>query len=73
MENKIVYVCDIDQDIDDMIACEYLLKMLIPFTIVLDRPSTSKRIDELKAMGAVFADDIPEDTTVVFCGGALQR
>jgi len=70
---KLVYVCDIDQDIDDMIACEFLLKRKIPFTIVLDRPSTSKRIDELKSMGAIFTDDIPEGTNVVFCGGAFTK
>lgn len=73
LASYIVYVCDIEQDIDDKIAVEYLHNSGLLKCVVLDRPTNSPRVDELKEMGVVFEEDIPEDTDTIFCGGALTR
>ena len=47
---SIIYIADIEQDIDDKIAIEYLHRMSVLKGVVLDNPSDSPRIDELKEM-----------------------
>lgn len=79
MENKkeIIYVADIDQDVDDIIAVEYLHNKGVLKAIVLDPiPETEegiKRLDIIKTMGITIEDDIPKDSKYVFVGGALKK
>lgn len=73
MNFKIVYVCDIDEDIDDKIAVEYLFRQKLLHCVVLDRPSNSSRIKELKELGVIFEEDIPLNSDYIFCGGALTK
>lgn len=70
---KVVYVCDIDEDIDDVIAVEWLHINNYLDCVVLDRPSSSSRIKDLKDMGVIFKETIPKGTEFVFCGGALTK
>lgn len=73
MNKGIVFVCDIADDIDDKIVVEYLHNQGNLRCVVLDRPSSAAdRVQELKRMGVIFVDDIP-DTDVVFCGGSLTK
>lgn len=70
---KIIYICDINEDIDDMIAVEYLhLQNRLDY-VVLDRKSSSPRINELKQLGITFKDNIDAKATIVFVGGSLTK
>ena len=74
-ENKIVYLAELDGDIDDVIAVEYLYSNCILKCIVCDPKPTTKigiiREQNLKKLGIEIYYEIPEDTDIVFCGGAL--
>lgn len=75
MNKKIVYVAELDQDIDDYIASIYLHRKNVLDCIVLDPiPKTEEgktRIDDLKNMGIRVETKFPSDTEYVFVGGAL--
>ena len=75
IENKIVYLAELDGDIDDVIAAEYLYNNYVLKCIVCDpKPSTNIgkiRETNLKELGVEIYYEIPEDTKIVFCGGAL--
>ncbi len=74
LRNRIVFVADIEQDIDDMIAIEYLHNSGYLKCVVLDGKSEdTDRIKELKALGVVFETYIPKGTSIVCCGGALNK
>ena len=73
--NKIVYIADLDQDIDDIIAVEYLNRRGVLGTVVLDPiPKDGdgvKRLDILRKRGIEISDTIPDGTKLIFVGGAL--
>jgi len=73
-KDTIVYIADIDQDIDDLIAIEYLYLHGYLDCVVLDGTgNNNKKIDILLEMGIKFEDEIPLDTDIVFCGGAFTK
>lgn len=63
---KITYLCDIDQDVDDIIAVEYLHSLgylkdvvLDPFPVTVEGLS---RVETLKQLGVIILDKINEDS-----------
>ena len=77
IDGDIVYIAELDQDVDDVIAAEYLYKKKALRCVVLDPiPKERAGIDrknELIKMGILVTSRIPEDTTRIFSGGALTR
>ena len=77
MKTKVAYIADIDQDIDDIIAIEYLLKYDVLSYIVCDPdPITEEgkqKLNKLILKGAVKFPKIQLGTKIVFCGGALTK
>ena len=74
-ENQIVYLAELDGDVDDVIAVEYLYHNYALKCIVCDpKPSTKIgkiREENLKKLDIEIYYKIPEDTDIIFCGGAL--
>lgn len=74
---SLIYVADLDQDIDDCVAACYLHQKQILAGIVCDPEPTSSegilRQKQLKAKGIVFFPAIPADTNIVIVGGALRK
>jgi hypothetical protein len=77
MENKVVYIADLDQDIDDIIAVEYLLKYgALAYMICDPYPVTDEgkqRLNKLILKGAVRYPYIKEGVETVICGGGLTQ
>ena len=73
MKQDVVYVCEIENDIDDMIAAEYLHRQGRLKYIVLDNIVSSPRVEVLKKLGIRFEDDIEPAEDYVFCGGAFTK
>ena len=77
MKTKVAYIADLDQDIDDIIAIEYLLKYDVLSYIVCDPdPITEEgkqRLNKIILEGAVKFPKIQLGTKIVFCGGALTK
>jgi len=73
-DKKIVFVADIADDIDDVIAIEYLANVGLLNCVVLDGKSRDyNRENELKKLGVVFEKEIPKESKILFCGGALTK
>ena len=74
-DNKIVYLAELD--VDDVVAVEYLYNNYILKCVVCDpKPSTKIgkiREGNLKELGIKINYTIPDDTNIVFCGGALTN
>lgn len=69
---KVTYVADIQGDIDDLIAIEYLHQTGRLHSVVLDGHSDSiEREKYLESLGIKFTDEI--ETPIIFCGGALTK
>lgn len=72
---KIIYIADLDQDIDDIIAIEYLHKNNVLQCVVLDPYPIEtigfQRISILKDMGIDVLKKMPSKAKYVFVGGAL--
>lgn len=77
MTNHIIYIADLDQDIDDCIAAEYLYHQYPDIGVVCDPPPASKegihRFRELKRKGIRFHSHIPPSTNILIVGGALTQ
>ena len=73
--NKIIYIAELDQDVDDYIAAIYLKQKEVLAGIVCDPAPVEKdgieRLNNLKELGIRFYEKIPEDTKYVVVGGAL--
>lgn len=71
----IVYIAELDQDIDDIIAAEYLHKMDVLKCVVLDPiPKTKEGMQRkkiLEDMGIEVRTKMPPVARYVFVGGAL--
>ena len=76
MNKDIVYIADLDQDVDDIIAIEYLNKLGVLRCIVLDPFPKNKEGFERKEMltknGIEVLKKIPNDAKKIFVGGALS-
>ena len=76
-ENQIVYLAELDGDVDDVLAVEYLYNNYALYCVVCDpKPSTKKgrlREKNLRKLGIEIYYEIPEDTQIVFCGGPLTQ
>ena len=74
-EDKVIYLAELDGDVDDVVAVEYLYHNNALKSVVLDpKPSDKigiKREENIKKLGIEISYTIPEDTNIVFCGGAL--
>ncbi len=77
METKVAYIADLDQDIDDVIAIEYLHKYDALAYIVCDPlPITEEgkqRLSKFTSKGITIFPEIQSGTKIVFCGGALTK
>lgn len=72
MKEKVIFLADIDGDIDDVLAIEYLHNLGRLEAVVLDgKTRNPERESGLKEKGVKFLDSIPRDTKTIFCGGAL--
>lgn len=73
--NDIIYVAELDQDVDDIVAAEYLHRLGVLREIVTDPVPTSAegkaRLEILRKKGIKTSCAIPNDAKVVFIGGAL--
>lgn len=76
MDKKIIYVAEIDADVDDIVAVEYLANKNVLEGIVLDPVPTStvglERIEQIKKMGIKVFDEIPK-CDYIFVGGAFTK
>lgn len=74
---KVVYIAELDADVDDVMAAEYLFRMGALQAVVLDPiPKTKEgndRLDELTKLGILTYYRIPDNTKYVFCGGSLTQ
>jgi len=74
-EDKVIYLAELDGDVDDVVAVEYLYHNNALKSVVLDpKPSDKigiKREENIKKLGIEISYTIPEDANIVFCGGAL--
>lgn len=75
---KIVYLCDIDQDIDDLIAVEYLYQLGFLDSVVLDPYPISAdglaRLDYLKNdLKIEICEEIKSNSEYIFVGGAFTK
>ena len=72
---KIVYIAELDQDVDDVIAARYLHQENVLQCVVLDPYPTSTegllRKQSLENLGIHVTKKIPLNTKYIFVGGAL--
>jgi hypothetical protein len=77
MEKEVVYIAELDQDVDDIIAAEYLYKKGVLQEIMCDpAPKTQeglKRKEYLEGIGVKVSDKMPPSAKYVFVGGALTK
>lgn len=77
MDKNIVYIADLDQDIDDLIAIEYLVLNKVLEYVVLDPVPTSligiERVNYLIELGVLFEDNLLDRSEILFIGGALTK
>lgn len=75
MNKEIVYVAELDQDVDDVIAVRYLHMEHALRCVVLDPYPTSKiglaRMKSLEKLGIPIRKTMPLNATFVFVGGPL--
>ena len=74
-QKKIVYLAELDGDVDDAVAVEYLYNKNVLKCIVCDPKPTTKvgkiRQSNFEKLGIEVYLKIPEGTDIIFCGGAL--
>lgn len=77
MKEKIIYIGELDADVDDVIAAEYLHKNGVLKAVVLDpEPKTPKGLErkkELEELGVTVLTKMPPVAEYVFVGGALTK
>lgn len=77
MSKEVVYVAELDADIDDVVAAEYLndcgaLKCVVLDPVPRTREGKERRL-ALEHKGVTVLNKIPFDAKYVFCGGALTE
>ena len=77
MSNKIIYIAELDADVDDVIAVEYLHGLGLLEYVVLDpfpvENIGKQRLQMLESMGIVMRKHLDKVCANVFCGGALTE
>lgn len=77
MEKEVVYIAELNADVDDVIAAEYLYNKGVLKEVVCDPlPTTEqgkKRRDELIKLGIKVSNKMPSVAKYVFVGGALTE
>lgn len=77
MSKEVIYIAELDADVDDVIAAEYLHKKGVLKEVVCDPvPSTSQgqqRKLQLEKLGIKVSDRMPLEVRYVFVGGALTE
>lgn len=77
MEKEVVYIAELDADVDDVIAAEYLYNKGVLKEVVCDPlPTTEqgkRRKDELIKLGIKVSNKMPNVARYVFVGGALTE
>lgn len=77
MEKEVVYIAELDADVDDVIAAEYLHRKRVLQEVVCDPlPKTkegNKRKKQLEKIGVKVSDKMPPAAKYVFVGGALTE
>ena len=77
MEKKVIYIAELDADVDDVIAAEYLHRKGALREVVCDpRPKTAEgkeRKRQLEEIGVKVSDKMPPTAKYVFVGGALTE
>lgn len=75
MDKEVVYIAELDEDIDDVVAAHYLHNKGVLKCVVLDPyPKTKEgleRKEKLEAFGITVSKKIPPIAKYVFVGGAL--
>lgn len=74
---NVIYIAELDADVDDVIAAEYLHRNGVLDAVVCDpmpnTPTGKKRKSELEKMGVKVKKTIPPNTKHIFVGGALTE
>ena len=71
---KYVFVADIDGDIDDIIAIEWLHREDLLECVVMDGQSRNSSLEAyVSNLPARFSHEIPNGTKIVLCGGSLTK
>ena len=77
MEREVVYIAELDADVDDVIAAEYLHHKGVLKEVICDPiPTTQQGKDrkkQLEALGVKVSDKMPPIAKYVFVGGALTE
>lgn len=77
MSNEVVYIAELDADVDDVIAAEYLHRKGILKEVICDpKPRTEQgavRKNQLEEVGVKITDKMPSVAKYVFVGGALTE
>lgn len=75
MNDKIIYIAELDADVDDVIAAEYLYQKGVLQEVVCDPiPRTQigrERRSQLESIGVKVSNKMPSIARYVFVGGAL--
>lgn len=76
-DNKIIYIAELDADVDDVIAVEYLHGLGLLDYVVLDPVPVEdigkQRLKMIEAMGISTSKGLIGDCANVFCGGQLTE
>jgi hypothetical protein len=74
---EVVYVAELDADVDDVVAAEYLYRQGVLQEVVCDPLPTSKegkeRKEQLEKLGIKVSKKMPPVAKYVFVGGALTE
>lgn len=77
MKREVIYIAELDADVDDVIAAEYLHKKGVLKEVVCDpKPRTEQgkeRKQSLEEIGVKVSDKMPPTANYVFVGGALTE
>ena len=75
IEREVVYIAELDADVDDVIAAEYLHKKGVLKEVVCDPMPTTwhgkDRKEQLEQLGIKVSNKMPPIAKYVFVGGAL--
>lgn len=75
--DKVIYIAELDQDVDDVIAAEYLHGLGVLKYIVLDPypvyPIGIQRLQMLESLGIEIKEEIQDNEANIFCGGQLTK
>ena len=77
MKREVIYIAELDADVDDVIAAEYLHKKGVLKEVVCDpKPRTEqgkKRKQSLEKIRVKVSDKMPPTARYIFVGGALTE